>query len=144
MTEYQKLLEEQKAKLAKKAAKSKIIVVRPNGHQETVSRSKATKIIHEDAKVKRTSAIQEARLAGKSAASEIAQEHFISKVASMFQDFMQEHGQKMDGVRIIFACSKGDASSDYHIRVENYPQSPRTLHRADIQKMADKATQQPA
>jgi|GEM_PF-4659680 len=136
MTNIKDLLAAARAKLRKvenKATSKGVIVVssRPDGSRNDTKQQL-------DGHVSRKTIIQQARLKAKESAVEIAQDEFIAKVAAMYQNLMQTHGPKMSGVRIIFACSKGEASSDYHIKIENYPQAPRTLHRADITSLAAK------
>lgn len=130
----QDALAQAQAKLRKAESKSKVIVIRASDKPKSDGKSS----IKLDDHVSRKTIIQQARLKAKESAVEIVQEEFIAKVALQYTEFMQKHGTKMSGVRIIFACSKGDASSDYHIKIENYPQSPRTLHRSNIDDIAGK------
>jgi len=97
---------------------------------------------HEASKEARASAIERykkekaetariERLKRKTNGSDIA-EDFVREVAPIFQRMMEQYGEHLAGVRIIIACSKGDASGDYHAIIQNTPAPKRTYHRASL------------
>jgi len=97
---------------------------------------KSRESLAEKYRLEKAKKAREERLKRKESAMFIA-ETFVAKAASDFLQMMQ-HGDKLDGMRIIFGCSKNDHSSDYHIYIENPPQTRRVIHKSQIEELATK------